>query len=137
MGASNPQVRRRGDRTFFLVFTVAVSVLSHSTFHPAGRRRGPHGDVYAGGHISGGHYNPALTMAALWRGRIGLADAWRTDRAVRCRRGGRAGRPRRGEPGGGPISPVRSRPRGHGVVELLFTFALCYVVLNVATSRTS
>jgi hypothetical protein len=31
--------------------------------------------IYAGGHISGGHYNPAVTLAALVRGRIGLGDA--------------------------------------------------------------
>jgi aquaporin Z len=31
--------------------------------------------IYAGGHISGGHYNPAVTLAALVRGRIGVAEA--------------------------------------------------------------
>ena len=33
--------------------------------------------IYAGGHISGGHYNPAVTMAALVRRRIGIGDAVR------------------------------------------------------------
>jgi aquaporin Z len=28
--------------------------------------------VYAGGHLSGGHYNPAVTLAVLVRRRIGL-----------------------------------------------------------------
>ena len=34
--------------------------------------------IYAGGHISGGHYNPAVTMAALVRGRISAATRSRT-----------------------------------------------------------
>jgi aquaporin Z len=94
--------------------------------------------VYAGGHISGGHYNPAVTMAALVRGRIGIRDAvgyWIAQivgaliaavivRAVVT-----------------PAAPVKALTlSGHGlaaaaVVELLFTFALAYVVLNVATSK--
>ena len=61
--------------TFFLVFTVSVSVLSHSTFTPLAAGAALMVMVYAGGHISGGHYNPAVTLAALWRRRIGLADA--------------------------------------------------------------
>ena len=31
--------------------------------------------VYAGGHISGGHYNPGVTLAVLIRGRIGTFDS--------------------------------------------------------------
>jgi aquaporin Z len=31
--------------------------------------------IYAGGHVSGGHDNPAVTLAALVRGRIGPVDA--------------------------------------------------------------
>jgi aquaporin Z len=93
--------------------------------------------VYAGGHISGGHFNPAVTMAALFRRRIGIRDAvgyWATQLAA------------------GVIAAVVARaivnpatvktlhPVGHAVVaaalaELLFTFALCWVVLNVATSK--
>jgi aquaporin Z len=123
--------------TFFLVFTVAVSGFSHSTFTPLAAGAVLMVMIYAGGHISGGHYNPAVTMAALWRRRIGLADAvayWIA------------------QIGAGLIAAVVARavvnpatvttlhPSGHAlaaiaVVELLFTFALCYVVLNVATSK--
>ncbi|MEM7656408.1 MAG: aquaporin [Bacteroidota bacterium] len=31
--------------------------------------------VYAGGHISGAHYNPAVTLAVLIRGKIQLKEA--------------------------------------------------------------
>ena len=31
--------------------------------------------IYAGGHISGGHYNPAVTVAVTLRGRCSLGDA--------------------------------------------------------------
>ena len=31
--------------------------------------------VYMGGHISGAHYNPAVTLAILIRGKIGMKDA--------------------------------------------------------------
>jgi aquaporin Z len=61
--------------TFFLVFTVAASVLDGSTFTPLAAGAVLMVMVYAGGHISGGHYNPAVTMAALARRRIELADA--------------------------------------------------------------
>ena len=96
--------------------------------------------VYAGGHLSGGHYNPAVTLAALIRHRIGLRDAvayWVSQigagliAALLVRT---------------VIDPTQTAATAtltlNGstllaafVVELLFTFALCYVVLNVATSK--
>jgi aquaporin Z len=123
--------------TFLLVFTVATTVLSHSPFAPVAAGLALMVMVYAGGHISGGHYNPAVTMAALCRGRVGLADAvayWTVQLAA------------------GVVAALLARwvvnsptiptlhPSGHAlvataVVELLFTFALCYVMLNVATSK--
>jgi aquaporin Z len=123
--------------TFFLVFTVAVSVLSHSTYTPLAAGAVLMVMVYAGGHISGGHYNPAVTMAALWRRRIGPADAvayW----IVQFVAGAIAALIARAVVN--PPSVTSLHPIGHalaatGVVEFLFTFALCYVVLNVATSK--
>jgi aquaporin Z len=122
---------------FFLTFVVAVSVLSGSVFTPLAAGATLMVMIYAGGHISGGHYNPAVTLAVLVRGRIGIRDAipyWIAQVA------------------GGVIAGVLARAvvnpatvktlslSGHteaaaAVVELLITFALCYVVLNVATSK--
>jgi aquaporin Z len=123
--------------TFFLVFTVAVSVLSHSTFTPFAAGGVLMVMVYAGGHISGGHYNPAVTMAALWRRRIGPADAvayWIAQFAA----GVVAALVARAVVN--PATVTSLHPSGHtltatAIVEFLFTFALCYVVLNVATSK--
>jgi aquaporin Z len=123
--------------TFFLMFAVAMAALSGSTFTPLAAGATLMVMVYAGGHISGGHYNPAVTLAALIRRRIEIGDAlayWIAQVA------------------GGVIAGVIARAivnppavktltlSGHvevaaAMAELLITFALCYVVLNVATSK--
>jgi aquaporin Z len=123
--------------TFFLMFTVAVSVLSGSAFTPLAAGATLMVMVYAGGHISGGHYNPAVTMAALVRGRIkpGEAAGYWISQVVGGLIAGVIAR--------AVVNPAHVatlRPAGHGlaataVVELLITFALAYVVLNVATSK--
>jgi aquaporin Z len=60
---------------FFLTFAVGVAALSGSVFVPLAAGAMLMVMIYAGGHISGGHYNPAVTMAALVRRRIGIRDA--------------------------------------------------------------
>jgi len=123
--------------TFLFLFTIAASVLSASTLAPLAIGAALMVMIYAGGHISGGHYNPAVTLAALVRGRIGVAEAigyWIAQLI------------------GGLLAMALARwvihpaqvstltLSGHQlsaafIAELLFTFALCYVVLNVATSK--
>jgi aquaporin Z len=124
-----------GIGTFFLVFTMGAAVHSGSLFAPLAIGAMLMVMVYAGGHISGGHYNPAVTLATLVRGRIGLGMAagyWLTQVMA----GLVAAMVARAVVGPGPVKPLN--PSGHLltgslVVELLFTFALAYVVLNVAT----
>ena len=123
--------------TFILVFTVAAASFAGSVFTPLAAGAALMVMVYAGGHISGGHYNPAVTMAALVRGRIGIRDAipyW----IVQCAAGVVAAVVARAVVN--PAAVKTLTPSGHAlaavaVVEVLFTFALCYVVLNVATSK--
>jgi aquaporin Z len=126
--------------TFFLVFTVGAAVGSGSQFAPLGIGAVLMVMIYAGGHLSGGHYNPAVTMAVLMRRRIGLRDAvayW----FVQLGAGLLAALvvrtvvdPTRMATTAALTLPGRTLVAAF-VVELLFTFALCYVVLNVATSK--
>jgi aquaporin Z len=125
--------------TFFLVFTVGAAAGSGSPFAPLGIGAVLMVMIYAGGHLSGGHYNPAVTLAVLVRRRIGLRDAvayW----VVQFGAGLLAAVVVRTI-----VDPTRATAAtltltgptllAAFVVELLFTFALCYVVLNVATSK--
>src|SRR5277367_2260621 len=60
--------------TFFLVFTVCCAVRTGSTLAPLGIGAVLAVMIFAGGHISGGHYNPAVSLAAYVRGRLSLYD---------------------------------------------------------------
>lgn len=123
--------------TFFLVFTVGASARSATPLAPVAIGAVLMVMVYAGGHISGGHYNPAVTVSALVRGRIGTADAvgyWTAQMTAGLLAAVAVG---------ATISASQAHafaPHDHAmtsalIVEFLFTFALAYVVLNVATSK--
>jgi aquaporin Z len=126
--------------TFFLVFTVGAAVGSGSPLAPLGIGAVLMVMIYAGGHLSGGHYNPAVTMAVLVRRRITLREAvgyWVAQvgagllAAVVVRT---VIDPAHAAAGAMLLLNGRTELAAF-VVELLFTFALCYVVLNVATSK--
>jgi aquaporin Z len=62
--------------TFFLVLTVGMVVIGgKGDFAPLAIGASLMVMIFAGGHISGGHYNPAVTLAVLLRGRIDAANA--------------------------------------------------------------
>src|SRR5713226_7391274 len=62
--------------TFFLVLTVGCSVVigGSGVIAPLAIGSALMIMIYAGGHVSGGHYNPAVTIAVWLRGRCATAD---------------------------------------------------------------
>lgn len=126
--------------TFFLVMTVGMTVIEPGagSMAPLAIGSALMIMVYAGGHVSGGHYNPAVTLAVWLRGRCPAADVvpyWISQIA-----------------GSVVASIVVLGFKHHPIVypmemgtlsgvfygvlaEFIGTFALAYVVLNVATSK--
>ena len=63
--------------TFFLVLTVGMTVIGPGAadqLAPLAIGSALMIMVYAGGHVSGGHYNPAVTVAVWLRGRCSQAE---------------------------------------------------------------
>ena len=92
--------------------------------------------VYMGGHISGAHYNPAVTLGFAIRGRLSWPEAakyWVAQLAgaifaaltAWCLL----------EKTGTVAPPAGAGAHQTYLVEILFTFALCLVVFNVADTE--
>ncbi|MGH7806721.1 MAG: MIP/aquaporin family protein [Thermodesulfobacteriota bacterium] len=121
---------------FFLVLTIGFTVIEPGAgaMAPLAIGSALMVMVYAGGHISGAHYNPAVTLAVWMRGRCASSDVpgYMIAQVV-----------------GAVIAAlivlfVKGNPTVQAatpsivpalIAEFLYTFALCYVVLNVATSK--
>src|SRR3954470_16709286 len=122
--------------TFFLVFTVGLTVRQGIPFAPFAIGSILMVMIFSGGHISGGHFNPAVTLAAFLRGRCDKRDVlpyWIAQflaavvaaLLVNFILAGRV------NPAVVAVHPTI----GSFIVEFLFTFALAWTVLNVATSK--
>ena len=122
--------------TFFLVFTVCMATnpkTGAGALAPLAIGAVLMVMVFAGGHISGGHYNPAVSTAVLLRGKM-TSDEWVPYVVTQLIAGLIAALIARAAAGAGHAGSFA----GVGkmlIVEFLFTFALAYVVLNVATAR--
>ena len=123
--------------TFFLVLTVGQVVLdpgSTGVLGPFAIASALAVMIYAGGHISGGHYNPAVTLAVFLRGKATIHEAigyW----VFQLVAGAVAATVVISIKGGGPLTVPTFALTKVMVGEALYTFALAYVVLNVATVR--
>ncbi len=122
--------------TFFLVLTIGCTVIGGGAgvIPPLAIGAALMVMVFAGGHISGAHYNPAVTLGVWMRGRCATRDvvpyigfqllgailAALVTRFLRA---------------GWEVVPMNPTPGAALLAEFLFTFALVFVVLNVATAK--
>jgi len=123
--------------TFFLVLTIGCTGIGAGAgvIAPLAIGAALMVMVFAGGHISGAHYNPAVTLGVLIRGKVNVADvvpywiaqfvaaaiaALLTSRVLRD---------------GVPVTAITPHVGPALLAEFLFTFALVYVVLNTATAE--
>lgn len=126
--------------TFFLVLTIGCAVIlsadaTRGIIPPLAIGSALMVMVYAGGHLSGGHYNPAVSLAAVVRGRLPAAEMipyWIAQIAGALLAAATAHYLTGGveKPAAPPADIAKA-----GVAEFLFTFALAYVVLNAATAK--
>jgi aquaporin Z len=122
--------------TFFLVLTIGCTGIGAGSgvIAPLAIGAALMVMVFAGGHISGAHYNPAVTLGILIRGKLKAADvlpyiisqllaaaaAAATVKFLRA---------------GVDVTPIVPKIGPALLAEFLFTFALVYVVLNSATAE--
>src|SRR5262249_8149612 len=124
--------------TFFLVLTMGCRVIAPGAgpLAPLAIGSALMVMVFAGGHISGGHFNPAVTLGVWLRGKCEAKDvapymisqvagAVVASLAVRYLKS-RA-----------TIAPIQLATLPALLAEFLFTFALVYVVLNSATAKST
>jgi aquaporin Z len=123
--------------TFFLVLTIGCTGIGAGAgvIAPLAIGAALMVMVFAGGHISGAHYNPAVTLGVLIRGKVNAADVvpymvaqlfGAAIAAVVVTRFLRAGI---------DVTPIAPKIGPALLAEFLFTFALVYVVLNAATAE--
>jgi aquaporin Z len=125
--------------TFFLVFTIGNVVIEPGADNLAPLAIGAAlmVMVYAGGHISGAHYNPAVTLAVFLRGKCDAKDLgpyFGAQILAAVAAAGAALYLKGPDVSVQPMDLMAALPKVL-VAETLFTFALAFVVLNAATAK--
>jgi len=122
--------------TFFLVLTIGMTVIEPGAGNMAPLAIGSALMImiFAGGHVSGGHFNPAVTLAVWLRGRCAAIDVpgYMVAQIV----GGLVAAKLALMLKGCPVVEAGNPNITHALIaEFVGAFALCYVVLNVATAK--
>jgi aquaporin Z len=123
--------------TFFLVLTVGCTGIGAGAgvIAPLAIGAALMVMVFAGGHISGAHYNPAVTLGVLIRGKLKPVDAvpyWIAQFVAAVVAALLVSKVLRA---GAPVTAIVPKTGPALLAEFLFTFALVYVVLNAATAE--
>jgi len=122
--------------TFFLVLTIGCAVVIGGAggIAPLAIGSALMVMIYAGGHISGAHYNPAVSLGAFIRGALPSKDLipyW----VAQVLGSVIASLVLNYLKGEASAKPMKLNAGPAFVAEFLFTFALVWVVLNVATAK--
>lgn len=122
--------------TFFLVLTVGMCAIKPDAgnFAPIAIGSALMVMVYAGGHVSGAHFNPMVTLAVWLRGRCPAADVpgYMVAQVLGAAAASGLALFLKGHP---VVVPATLQPVPALLAELVGAFALAYVVLNTATSK--
>lgn len=122
--------------TLFFVMTIGLVVTAGNPMAPLVIGSVLMVVVYMGGHISGAHYNPAVSLALFLRGKLPKADLvpyW-----IAQILGATVGAYLSYVAAGSTFAPAPGPTTSTGIallVEALYTSLLALVVLNVATSK--
>lgn len=125
--------------TFFLTLTICTAAAfgTAGSYAPFAIASTLMVMIYAGGHVSGAHYNPAVTISIYLRGACDKSEVvpFIASQVVAGVMGAMVASnvlmP------DGEVGPLVMDTGPAFGAELLFTFALAYVILNVATSEST
>lgn len=120
---------------FFLVLTIGltVTVSNAGAMAPIAIGAALMVMVFAGGHVSGAHYNPAVTLGVWLRGKLPTRDV--PGYVFFQLLGAGLAAFVVTQLGNSTATPAAIEKGPAFLAEMLFTFALVWVVLNVATAK--
>src|SRR2546430_12695850 len=123
--------------TFFLVLTIGCTGIGAGAgvIAPLAIGAALMVMVFAGGHISGAHYNPAVTLGVFIRGKVNISDVLPYMAAQLAGAAVAALTVIKFLRADAAVIPITPHVGPALLAEFLFTFALVYVVLNAATAE--